>query len=387
MKTLRAPLGRGGRRRVPLSEIGEDEAVRRIEQRFGRRHPRLIKAIGDDASVAVQKAGNALLCTTDILIEGTHFKPAFATPYLLGKKALGISLSDIAAMGGTPIYYLVSIALPSDTGLSFLDGLYRGLSAVARRCSAALAGGNTARSPGKGGKGMVSTTVIGEAPEGEVVLRSGARPGDTVYVTGHLGDSALGRRVLEGLARARGADEATGRGLFYGWTSARARSRAGGGALIKAALKGRFRRPVLRHLAPEARLEAGRELASRKIATAMIDVSDGFVLDLKRLCGSSGVGAVVEFARIPLSAAFRRFAADARRGEWASLALAGGEDYELIFTAPAIRQGEIASLGKRLGLHITPVGRVVPLREQRGVAVLDERMRPLRIKTPGFEHF
>ena len=178
---------------MKLKEIGEDRIIKELSREFSMRHRRLVKGIGDDASVTTQAGGRHLLATTDILIEGTHFKRDWTTPYLLGRKALSISLSDIAAMGGEPLFYLVSIALPPDTEKQFLDELYRGLSDCGKEHGAALAGGNTAKTKGAM---MVAATLFGEAPARETVYRSGAGQGDIIYVTGWLGDAALGLRLL-----------------------------------------------------------------------------------------------------------------------------------------------------------------------------------------------
>ncbi|MEK7773462.1 MAG: thiamine-phosphate kinase, partial [Deltaproteobacteria bacterium] len=182
-------MGRG----TLLKGIGEAALIKGLAAKFPYKHPRVIKGIGDDASVTVETGGKVLLTTTDILIEGTHFKREYTDAYLLGRKALSVSLSDIAAMGGVPLFFLTSIALPPDTKKDFLDDLYRGVHHVAGEHGALLIGGNTARS----GKIMVSTTVLGEALREEVVYRSGARAGDVIYVTGATGVSALGLGILK----------------------------------------------------------------------------------------------------------------------------------------------------------------------------------------------
>lgn len=327
-----------------LKEIGEDRIIKGLARRFLRPHPRLIKAIGDDASVTVQKGGLALLATTDILIEDTHFLLNRTTPYLLGKKALSISLSDIAAMGGSPLFFLVSVAMPPKTAKAFLDGLYRGISERARRFGAALVGGNTARSS----KIMVSTTLLGEEPLDEAVYRSGAKAGEDIYLTGTVGDSALGLKALTGQEDRRA-----------------------------------FRKAVLKHLDPMPRVEAGRALAKKRLASAMIDVSDGLIIDLRRLCEESGAGAVIHLERLPLSTEFRSYMGKERK-KAIILALSGGEDYELLFTAPTGFSKKIAALGGRLNLPMTNIGKMV---RGKGVKVLDSSGRIVWVSKPGFEHF
>lgn len=339
---------------MQLKDLGEDEIVRRLAEKFTKKHPRLKKAIGDDTSVTVQKGGNALLATTDVLIEDTHFKEEYTSPYLIGKKALAISLSDIAAMGGTPLFFLVSIALRPETQKNFIDGIYKGLSDLSEKYGCLLAGGNTAKI---NGKMFISTTVFGEMDERDVVYRSGAKAGDVIYVTGTLGDSALGLRILKNYGK-------------------------------KAVLKGPFRNAVLRHLDPEPRLEAGQLLAERKIATSMMDISDGLALDLKRLCAESGVAAVIETEKLPLSEEIKEYGKLIRRHDVLDLALSGGEDYELLFTAPHGDKRKITSLSKKLELPMTAIGRIVEKGKAADtLAILDASGKPVSLKRLGFEHF
>jgi len=334
---------------MKLKGIGEDRIIKELARAFSSRHPRLVKGIGDDASVTLQAGGRHLLATTDILIEGTHFKRGWTTPYLLGRKALSISLSDVAAMGGEPLFYLVSIALPPDTDKQFLDELYRGLSDCGKEHGAALAGGNTAKTKGAM---MVATTLFGEAQERETIYRSGARQGDIIYVTGCLGDAALGLRLLK---------------------------KYGGAALKKKA----FRKPVMRQLDPSPRMKTGRSLAKKRLASAMIDISDGLALDLRRLCEAGGVGAAIEAKRIPLCAGLKRLFPVAKAADGVRLALTGGEDYELLFTAPEKAAKKISALSSR-DVPITPIGMIT---STKGVCITGMNGKPLKIYKAGFEHF
>ncbi|MBI5826313.1 MAG: thiamine-phosphate kinase [Deltaproteobacteria bacterium] len=336
-------------RKTLLKGIGEEALIKGLAAKFPSGHPRVIKGIGDDAAVIAEAGGKALLTTTDILIEGTHFRREYTDAYLLGRKALSISLSDIAAMGGIPLFFLTSIALPPDTEKGFLDGLYRGLSDVAFDFGALLIGGNTARS----GKVMVATTVLGEASAEEVVYRGGAREGDDIYVTGATGVSALGLKILKG------------RGL---------------GVLRK---KTRAGRAALKHLDPTPRVEAGRALATGRLATAMMDISDGLALDLKRMCEESGTGAVIKVDRLPVADELR--GGQATHGEILDLIVSGGEDYELLFTARGRDSGRIASLSRRLSLPMTAIGKVTE--KSGGIRFVHDDGTELEIRRPGFEHF
>jgi thiamine-monophosphate kinase len=328
------------------SDFGELAFIDWLRKRFETQagNSRVVKAIGDDASVTVQSGGARLIATTDSLVEGVHFSLDYHDPYRLGRKALAISLSDVAAMGAAPLFFLSSVTVPGRVGAAFLDELYRGLGDMATERSTTLIGGNTASSMHEI---TLTTTVLGEALPDEVVYRSSARPGDALFVTGMLGDSALGLKILSG-------------GL----------SRAG------------FEAQVERHLNPAPRLLAGRELAKRKLATSMIDVSDGLVLDLKRVAAESRAGAVVELDRVPLSAPFKR--ALEKEPKLMELALAGGEDYELLFTASPEKAGEIKTLEKELGLAFTEIGRITDA--GAGVKVIDRDGREVRLARDGYEH-
>jgi thiamine-monophosphate kinase len=336
-----------------LEKLGEDRLIQGLVERFGGRHSRLLKGIGDDTSVSSQKGGAALLVTTDILIENTHFKRAYTSPYLLGRKALSISLSDIAAMGGEPLFFLVSLALTPGTPKKFIDELYRGLDDVAREAGCVLAGGNTAKAAHEM---TVSTTVIGEAPVNRVVYRKGAVAGDLVFITGTVGGSALGLKALvnhDGLALKR-----------VPWKDS-----------------------VKKHLDPVPRLKAGQALAKARLATALMDISDGVALDLKRMCVESGKSAVIYLSSLPLSEELKTYGERTGKSPLLDFALTGGEDYELLFTSPEKNLRKIATLSKKLGLPMTPVGRIMGRKKDRVITVLDEDGEPMELKKLGFEHF
>ncbi len=334
-----------------VKDLGEERLIRYLSKRFSRRHPRLIKAIGDDAAVTVQRSSHALLSTTDVLIEGVHFKKDLTPAYLLGKKALAISLSDVAAMGGRPLFYLVSVAMPPDTPVRFLTDVYRGMFKRAKKCGAFLAGGNTARMPGRV---VIETTVIGETRKDRVIYRSGAKKGDVIFLTGTVGDSALGLLEL----RRRG----------------------------KGALKGPFRRLAMRHLDPEPRLDAGTVLGGLGLISSMIDVSDGVLLDLKRLCEASGVSAAIELGRLPLSKEFKRCEAQ-RRESFTTLALTGGEDYELLFTARPENESRVMRAAARLRLRVTRIGEMTGKGRAHKVKVVGHGGKAVKIQVPGYLHF
>lgn len=336
-----------------LKTLGEDSLIENLK-RFGGARGRLLKGIGDDTSVSVQKSGLALLATTDILIEGVHFKTENTPAYLLGRKALSVSLSDIAAMGGEPLIFLVSLALQPSTPKKFIDELYRGLDAVARETNCALAGGNVAKTPGPI---MVSTTVMGEAAASEIVYRKGAATGDLIFITGAVGGSALGLKTLMAGKK---------------------------GPLSRLPWK----ESVKKHLDPAPRLKAGRAIAKARLATAMMDISDGVALDLKRLCLESKKAAVVYLSSLPISNELRAFGKKTGQSPLLEFALTGGEDYELLFTSPEKNLRKISALSRKLGLLITPVGRIVSRKKAgRVITVLNNDGEPMELKKMGFEHF
>ena len=335
---------------MKLSDLGEIDFLKALEKSFAKGRGRVKKSIGDDSSVTVQSGEKNLLATTDTLNQGVHFTSTYTTPYLLGRKAVSVSLSDIAAMGGESLFLLVSLSLPKGLSARFLDELYKGISSLLKEHSVSLVGGNT--SSARAGGLSITTTVLGEVVPSLVVLRSGASPGELLFVTGTLGDSAAGLRLLKCGARAAKA-------------------------------RGGKRELIMSHLDPKPRVKAGKLLSS--VATAMIDLSDGLLLDLTRLALSSKVSTQVEQALLPASKAFLRYApkGDLRR---LKLQLTGGEDYELLFTAKESDEKKVMRISKKLDLPITRIGRVTGKGSK--VKVIDSNGKPLKINGPhGYEHF
>jgi thiamine-monophosphate kinase len=257
----------------------ETDLVAQIRRLNAGRAPGLVEGIGDDCAILRPKSGEDLLVTTDFLLEGVHFHSPTHTAADCGWKALARGLSDIAAMGGTPRYAFVSLALAPWAGLDWLRGFYRGLNTLARRHGVVVAGGDLSEAE----KLVCDIVVLGAVKRGRALRRSGARPGDRLYVTGLLGGSALGLETRKGRA----------------WK---------------------------RHLRPEPRIEAGRELAGRLGATACMDLSDGLALDLFRMCTESRCAAELH-GGLPIFP-----------GATLKQALSGGEDYELLFAAPPGRR-------------------------------------------------
>ena len=333
-----------------VSQLGEFGLIARIAEVVGQASDDVVVGIGDDAAVVRTRDNKYLIATCDIQVEGVHFLREKITPHQLGRKAVAINVSDIASMGGLPKQLWVSLVLPQDTAVEYVDALYEGMMEETGRCGANIVGGNIARSP----SGLVvDTFLLGEVEPEYLLLRSGAKVGDLVLVTGHVGDSAAGLALVlnpEANCERKHAD-----------------------------------RVLQAHLTPVPRLEEGRVIAESGIATAMIDVSDGTLADLGHICERSGVGAKVWADRLPLSDAARAVAEAVGKAplEWA---LSGGEDYELLFTAPPDKAEELAALVHReTGTPVTAIGEIVPAEE--GIKVVREIGEVLSLERGGWDHF
>ncbi|KJV29683.1 thiamine-phosphate kinase [Luteibacter yeojuensis] len=314
----------------------EFDLIERIRRHTDVARDDVALGIGDDAAVVAVPAGRELAIAVDTLVEGVHFPKGTAAADI-GWKALAVNLSDLAAMGATPAWALLALTLPAAEE-PFIDGLARGFAELATPYRLALIGGDTTRGPL-----TITVTVHGFTTPGQALLRSGARVGDAVMVTGTLGDAAAGLRCLAE------ADPAP-----------------------YAALVERLNRPT-------PRVAAGQAL--RGIATACVDVSDGLVADLGHICTRSGVGAEIDPALLPRSSAMLTHFHDA---DAIDFALAGGDDYELCFTVPADKASEVAADLARVGCGATRIGRIV---EGAGVRVLDGAGGARVPRRAGWNHF
>lgn len=324
-----------------LGELGEFGFIGRVADRAGSGGG-VALGIGDDAAAVIPSPGMQTLVTADMLVEGVHFDLALTAPRDLGRKSLAVNLSDIAAMGGIPRFALLSLAIPPGLSLDFLDEFVAGFTSCAAEHRTVLIGGDTCSS--RNGF-VISVTLTGEQQPQRIVRRSGARPGDRIYVTGTPGDSALGLALLRQGERNGDA--------------------------------------VRRHLAPVPRNRAGLLLAEKGAAAAMIDVSDGLLADLGHILEQSGCGATVYLDRLPLSAEYRR-QSSRLSGDFYSCALSGGEDYELLFTAaPGLRE-TIAGLSAGLDLPMTDIGEI---RGEPGLSVIDPGGALYVPASRGFDHF
>lgn len=297
----------------------------------------ILNGIGDDCAVLNQSAGQDFLVTTDFSLEGIHFRRDWHSPESAGHRCLTRGLSDIAAMGGTTIAVFLSLALPRDLQQSWVKGFIRGLISLAQNHSVPLAGGDTAESP----NGILGDIiVVGSVPHGRAILRSGAKPGDKIYVSGELGGSAA----------------AVGK--------------------LQTQQKGRVHlRDYRRHFFPEPRIELGRILREKGMASAMIDTSDGLSTDLAHICEESGVGAEIDLSLIPRASVGRP-----AQKVVIDLALHGGEDYELLFTAPAAKR-----IPKQIaGVEVTRIGEIT---RGRRIFIRDSNGKKSVLHPMGWEHF
>ena len=301
-----------------------------------------VLGVGDDAALLRLRRGIDLAVSTDMLVEGRHFLRG-ADPRLLGHKALAVNLSDMAAMGATPRWVTLSLALPR-ADARWLRGFTAGFMALARAHDVDLVGGDTTRGPLN-----VCVQIMGEVPAGQALRRDGARIGDDVWVSGELGDAALSLAALDGRIRLAPRE---------------------------------LERAKRRLDVPTPRLALGATL--RGVAHSAIDISDGLIADLGHICERSRVAATVELSRLPASPVMRRHldhpAATGAR-------LAGGDDYELCFTASARRRARIERAGARLGLPVTRIGRIIAARRDARVTVLGADGRRLALPGRGFDHF
>jgi thiamine-monophosphate kinase len=330
---------------MPLPEKALIAQIRRLAEsaRQGqagksvRPTPAVLAGIGDDCAVLRLPAGNDSLITTDFTLEGTHFRRNWHPPEVVGHRSLVRGLSDIAAMGGEPLAAFLSLALPRNLPQAWVERFMRGLLRLAEKFSVTLAGGDTSESP----SGILADIiVVGTAPKDKAVLRSGAHPGDRIFVSGELGGSAAA--LVEMRSRPRSKLDP---------------------------------RDYPRHFYPEPRVELGRILREKRLATAMIDLSDGLSTDLAHICEESRVGAEIESTLIP-----RARVGKPRREVDPDLARHGGEDYELLFTAPP---------GKRIpakiaGVPLTPIGQIT---RRRKIFLCSAEGTRSELAQHGWEHF
>jgi thiamine-monophosphate kinase len=337
-----------------VSDVGERALIERIRMRVPPPPAGLLIGIGDDAAVAVPDRGALQVLTTDALVEGIHFDRRFSSPADIGYKALAVNVSDVASMGGTPRLALLSLMLPHDMALADLDALLEGLLEMAAECGVALAGGNITQSPGPL---VIDVTATGSVKPRKVLTRGGGRAGDALYVTGHIGAAAAG----------------------LGWLRARSDAKEGD--------VGRPEDPqlaacVARHCRPAPRVRIGALLGRNRAASACMDLSDGLADAVTQMAAASGTGATLDGSALPVhpgaTAWFSAAGADS-----VAAALAGGDDYELLFAVSRRARGRLRAVARESrGVQITCIGE---LTAEPTVAISrGGRVEPL---PAGFTHF
>jgi len=331
-----------------LGSAGEFGFIRDLRTRLATRDPFVRLGAGDDAAVLRPAPGRDLVFTTDMMVEGRHFDLKTITPWQLGAKCMAVNLSDCAAMGAEPKAAVVSLGAPKTFPYKNLMSFCDGLVGWGRQFGCNVVGGDTVGSE----KLVVNVAMLGEVEKGKALRRDAARVGDILFVTGTLGDSGAGLHSLRHPGK-----------------------------------KAKEARPLLhqRHLLPVPRCTVGRSLVRTGLSKCAIDVSDGLSSEVNHLCEESGVGAEIHAEAVPVSPALSYYCQELRL-DTLKFALDGGEDYELLFTAPLRRLKEVLRrVPGGTGVAITPIGRIVP--RSRGVRLVDPQGRRRPLVPGGFDHF
>ena len=323
-------------------DLGEFELIKRMSTGLVPTGRPVVAGIGDDSAVLHPPTGRLQLVTTDMLVENVHFRLDFAELFQIGWRSLAVNISDIAAMGGEPTYAFVSIGLPRETTVEFVDELYSGMQKIAEDYSVDIVGGDTVSAP----QMVINIALLGEVEAENLVLRSGAKPGDALVVTGDLGGSEAGLTILKHSLPMKGTEK---------------------------------------HLMPVPQVREGRLLAKSGCVTAMIDISDGLASEVHHICEGSGTGAKLYADSIPLSHNVRATAEFAGRNPH-DLALYGGEDFELLFTCQPDKVSSLAEDILRIcGTSLTTVGEIVEI--SGAITIEDASGKMVPLKPRGYDHF
>jgi thiamine-monophosphate kinase len=323
-----------------IKEIGEKKLLQKLHSYLGN-SPSLVRAFSEDCAVLRTSSGAYQLFTTDVLVENVHFRLEYADPFSIGRKAILVNLSDISAMGGMPSFFMVSAGFPENSSVKFVEQLYEGMNSAGIPC----VGGNVSRSPVL----FLDIFMGGEVAADQVLFRNGAKPGDTIFVSSPLGGSAAGLKCLQ------------------------AGHRPDSNPAIYDAIQA--------HLEPPDHNALARKLASLKLLSSMIDLSDGLGSDLAEICRESGTGARIELDRIPIAKSVVELAS-LMNWDPIELALYGGEDYHLLFTVSSKNRMEFANRAGDLKLY--EIGIITD--QADGICGIDAKGKLMPLKQ-GFEHF
>ena len=333
---------------MKFNKIGEFGFIESIKKECITSLKDVIKGIGDDCAVFGHYSGRVFLFTTDMLVEDTHFLKGNITPYQLGWKTIAVNLSDIAAMGGRPLFLLISLAIPAEMNVELIQDFYKGMKDICEHYEVNILGGDTVASPDKL---VISVSLIGDAKENEVLYRSGARPGDRIYVTGNVGDSSAGLKILKNEISP------------------------------PKSIASHF---IKIHNEPKPLIKTGRIIAASRLASAMIDLSDGLLSDLGHICKESRVGAMLFKKKIPISSELKLLASRVKLNP-IDLAFSGGEDYLLLLTVPKAKIKGFEILYKDKGS--SPLYLIGEIREEKGVRMVNDDGSIEEIRIRGFNHF
>lgn len=335
-----------------VSDIGEFGLIRRIDEllkREGTRSGSVTVGIGDDTAAFIPRSGYEVLLTCDSIVEGRHYLPEYIRPLDLGRRAMVVNISDIGAMGGKPLYALISLGLKSEISVQDVEEIYRGFLLELNPFGASIIGGNITKS----GNGMfIDITLIGEVEQGKALRRSGAKPGDAILVTGYPGQAAAGLRLL---------------------------LQEPGDPTIK-------EHPLVKiYNTPTHRAQLGSLIAQTACANALIDTSDGFLGDLGHICEESGVGAELMKEKFPMSAVLRE-AALRLKADPNDFFLGDSDDYELIITCRPENVSRIrTAISQHSSVHVSEVGKVTDQPGEIFVVLADGKKNP--VKPSGWDHF
>jgi thiamine-monophosphate kinase len=342
-----------------LGNFGEKKLLQSLKKYLGK-SGKIIRNFSEDCAVIETSGRSYELFTTDSMIEGIHFKSEYMPAYFIGRKAVKVNLSDISAMGGKPVYCMVSLGAPDDMKVTVLDEIYSGMRSVFREEGIRLIGGNVASSPVL----FLDLFVTGTVLKNQILLRNGAREGDSIFVTGNLGSSAQGLRLLKKGFRV----SKNGKKVItpHGGRDSR-----------------HVRQSILSHFDPPSLNVLARKLAQLKMLTSMVDLSDGLASDLREICRESRKGALIDLRRIPVSPAVAYWQKNDNRDPLA-LALCGGEDYHLLFTVShSVRERFLRSVS-RDKLKVYEIGTILNQRE--GIWAIAKSGKKV-VLPKGFEHF
>jgi len=332
-----------------VSDVGEFELIARLTSTFAKpERADVVVGIGDDTAVISPDPDAELLATCDAQVEGVHFRLDTISPRQLGRRVIAVSQSDIASMGGMPTHALVSAALPGTLPVAHFDEICGGMQEQMATHGGAIVGGNLSRT---GHELVIDVSMMGYVRRGGAVTRSGAKPGDAIFVTGDLGASAAGRDLL---------------------------------STRSAPIPDDLSHLVQAHISPTPRVSEGVSVAGSGAATAMIDISDGLAADLGHICAASGVGAEIMQAEVPVAEGVAAAAQLRGKDPW-EYVLRGGEDYELLFTVAAAQLNQFRVIFKELPIPIRRIGRILP--QENGIHIVAPGGERRSLAGKGWDHF